>query len=130
METIEADNPMWDVMNTFHDDHSNVEPPPSASPCCNAPFEQSEGNVVCRKCFTLLDRQIDYGAEWRFYGAEDQKTTNPTRCCPPSNSLLSQNLGSVISSVQGCPSWMAPMPLVLSGSRLPFLISPTICSVK
>ena len=56
-----------------------------------------DGNVMCRRCNTLLGRQLDYGAEWRFYGAEDLRASNPTRCCPPSNGLI-QSLGSVISS--------------------------------
>lgn len=120
MEVIDVDNPIWSMMGAMMQCVQPIEDTQDTlciqdtedtkdsqsvtlgglSPCCSAPFEQSEGNVLCRKCFTLLDRQIDYGAEWRFYGADDngRGQSNPTRCCPPSNSLLSQNLGSVISS--------------------------------
>ena len=59
--------------------------------------EVREGNLVCRDCCSVLGRQLDYGAEWRFYGAEDPRGSNPTRCCPPSNGLI-QTLGSVIAA--------------------------------
>ena len=104
MPKIDVDSPMWTALSEFNatQQDSIRSSPIDASPCCAAPFEQSEGNVVCRKCFTLIDRQIDYGAEWRFFGADDSGKNagqnNTTRCCPPTNVLLSQNLGSVISS--------------------------------
>ena len=100
---IEVDNPIWSTMLGQFGDRDDVEHPhrgrssSGSSPCCDAPLERSEWNLICKKCYTLLDRQIDYGAEWRFYGADDNGS-NPTRCCPPTNSLLGQNLGSVISS--------------------------------
>lgn len=99
---IDVDSPMWGLADSFLPDHERPSTPsrPGTSPCCDSPCDQVDGNVLCTKCFTLLDRQFDYGAEWRFYGGEDQKASNPTRCCPPSSALLSQNLGSVISSVQ------------------------------
>jgi transcription initiation factor TFIIB len=66
-------------------------------PCCDRQtIAASEGNLVCTSCNSIIDRQLDYGAEWRYYGAEDPKGPNPTRCCPPSNGLIS-TLGSVIS---------------------------------
>jgi len=42
-------------------------------------------------CNTVIDRQVDYSAEWRFYGA-DEGRINPMRCCP-----VSSVLGSVVS---------------------------------
>jgi transcription initiation factor TFIIB len=57
-----------------------------------------DGNRVCGTCYTVVDRLMDYGAEWRFYGAEDagNGACNPTRCCPPTGRLIS-GLGSIIS---------------------------------
>lgn len=50
-----------------------------------------DGLIVCTKCNTVNDRQIDYSAEWRSYGAEEGRV-NPMRCCP-----ASATLGSVVS---------------------------------
>ena len=55
-----------------------------------------EDGIVCGTCRTVLSRQLDYGAEWRYYGAEDLRATNPTRCGPPSNGLI-RSLGGVVS---------------------------------
>jgi transcription initiation factor TFIIB len=39
------------------------------------------------------------GAEWRFYGAEDSKSVDPTRCGMPANALMPESsLGSMISN--------------------------------
>lgn len=66
-------------------------------PCCAAQaVAPAEGNMVCSACNSIVGRQLDYTAEWRYYGAEDPRGSNPTRCCPPSNGLIS-SLGSVIS---------------------------------
>lgn len=56
-----------------------------------------DGNYVCTKCDSVLERFIDQGAEWRFYGANDNKMVNPTRCGMPTNDLLpNSSLGSMI----------------------------------
>ena len=56
-----------------------------------------EGNYVCKQCGDILSRYIDLGAEWRFYGNEDSKGNDPTRCGLPTNDLLpDSSLGSVI----------------------------------
>jgi transcription initiation factor TFIIB len=58
-----------------------------------------DGNYVCRSCSTLLDRYIDAQAEWRYYGSEDSKGSDPTRCGMPVNDLLpNSSLGSIISN--------------------------------
>eukprot|EP00798_Chlamydomonas_sp_ICE-L_P017328 gene17328-23636_t len=58
--------------------------------------------VTCQGCHSVLNRMIDYGAEWRFYGTVSDGGVvgtgrNMTRCCTPSSSLL-PTLGSVIGS--------------------------------
>ena len=56
-----------------------------------------EGNYVCKQCGDILSRFIDMGAEWRFYGNDDSKGSDPTRCGLPMNDLLpDSSLGSVI----------------------------------
>ena len=56
-----------------------------------------DGNYICSKCNSITGRYIDNGAEWRYYGADDNKSSDPTRCGLPTNELLpDSSLGSMI----------------------------------
>jgi|TARA_B110000211_G_scaffold232710_1_gene297070 transcription initiation factor TFIIB len=56
-------------------------------------------NYICLKCNTVQDKFIDNQAEWRYYGSEDSKRSDPTRCGMPTNDLLPElSLGSVIGT--------------------------------
>tara|TARA_B110001469_G_scaffold125848_1_gene142090 strand:+ start:1464 stop:2510 length:1047 start_codon:yes stop_codon:yes gene_type:complete len=60
------------------------------------------GEVVCRDCGSISDTVLDYNAEWRFYGSDDSKYSDPTRCGLPTNDLLPQSsLGSTIGFKYG-----------------------------
>lgn len=52
-----------------------------------------EGFLVCTndQCSVLYKNIIDQTAEWRFYGADDNQTSDPTRCGMPVNPLLPQS---------------------------------------
>lgn len=61
-----------------------------------------EGNFVCLSCGTIYDRFIDSSAEWRYYGHEDNKSSDPTRCGLPTNELLpDSSLGTIIGNKNG-----------------------------
>ena len=47
------------------------------------------------KCGIVYKDFIDFGAEWRYYGADDNNNTDPTRCGMPINPLL-------VESSYGC----------------------------
>ena len=68
--------------------------------CCELPKNYSEhkGVISCSACFCEITNITD-GPEWRFYGAGDSKSQNPTRCGLPTNALLPKS--SVGSSVSG-----------------------------
>jgi len=54
------------------------------------------GVFICRDCGIETDTLLE-DAEWRYYGADDTRSTNPTRCGMPINALLPQSsLGTVI----------------------------------
>ena len=44
-----------------------------------------EGFATCTnsKCSIIYKDSLDYSAEWRFYGADDNQMTDPTRCGMP-----------------------------------------------
>lgn len=53
---------------------------------------------VCLSCGVITDFIIDSGAEWRYYGFDDNKGSDPTRCGLPTNDLLPESsLGSIVS---------------------------------
>lgn len=43
------------------------------------------------KCGIMYKDQLDFNAEWRYYGADDNSSTDPTRCGMPVNPLLKQS---------------------------------------
>lgn len=56
-----------------------------------------EGFLSCsnRECGVLYKDIIDFSAEWRYYGADDNNSSDPTRCGMPINPLL-------VESSYGC----------------------------
>ena len=67
--------------------------------CCsleeNYSFEQ--GVIKCRVCNEVISN-ISANPEWRYYGNNDSKSSDPTRCGMPVNSLLPESsVGSSVS---------------------------------
>ena len=59
--------------------------------------DENNGMVICKNCGRILDKIIDTGAEWRYYGVDDSKSSDPTRCGLPSNVLLPESsLGTIV----------------------------------
>ena len=55
------------------------------------------GNYICSNCGLCNGQVIDFKQEWRYYGSEDNKNADPSRCGIPTNELLPQSsIGSVI----------------------------------
>jgi len=49
--------------------------------------------MICsnKNCGIIYKDNIDTGAEWRYYGAEDNQSSDPTRCGMPINPLLKES---------------------------------------
>ncbi len=68
--------------------------------CCDKKENHmlSEGMILCKDCSNIITNIID-GREWRFYGANDSKSSDHTRCGMPVNQLLPESsVGSFIST--------------------------------
>ena len=65
--------------------------------CKSAKIALEDGNYVCKDCNTVARRFLDHSAEWRYYGHDDSKTTDPARCGPPVNELL-PSIGSILAA--------------------------------
>ena len=61
---------------------------------CNYLLRITEEGFYCcgnKSCGILITETIDYGAEWRFYGADDNTGPDPSRCGMPVNNLLKES---------------------------------------
>lgn len=89
-----SEDPGNDGVKTDCEDNDNV-----CEYCKSTDIVLEDGNFFCKSCSCITNRFIDATAEWRYYGAEDSKSSDPTRCGMPTNSLLPESsLGSVISN--------------------------------
>jgi transcription initiation factor TFIIB len=100
------DDDIWGMFHTLQ--RCKIEPSTEkdTEPCCkycsSKQLVLDDGNYVCVSCGTIFDRFIDSGAEWRYYGHEDSKSSDPTRCGMPTNELLpDSSLGTIIGNAQG-----------------------------
>ena len=61
---------------------------------CEASLAFSEeGFLTCtnKKCSIIYKDIVDHSAEWRYYGADDNQNSDPTRCGMPINPLLQES---------------------------------------
>jgi transcription initiation factor TFIIB len=71
---------------------------------CQSPLMiMEDGFPTCtsKRCGIMYTDTLDYSPEWRFYGAEDKNSNDPTRCGNPINPLLKE-------SSYGCKILCAP----------------------
>ena len=95
-----------DIWNLFDDLESscNTNKNSKKYTCINKGCKSShilldENIYICEECNTIQDKFIDSQAEWRYYGNDDTKKNDPTRCGMPVNPLLPElSLGSIISN--------------------------------
>lgn len=62
--------------------------------CCGYKLAISEdGYMTCtsNKCGVIYKDILDFGAEWRYYGVDDNQSKDPTRCGMPTNPLLKES---------------------------------------
>ena len=62
--------------------------------CCESPISFTDEGFLCctnKKCGIIYKDSLDQGAEWRYYGADDNQSGDPTRCGMPINPLLKES---------------------------------------
>tara|TARA_Y100000591_G_C21844683_1_gene707949 strand:- start:2433 stop:3524 length:1092 start_codon:yes stop_codon:yes gene_type:complete len=61
--------------------------------CNNILMINDEGFLTCTNttCGIIYKNKLDYSAEWRYYGADDNSNIDPTRCGVPINPLLHES---------------------------------------
>jgi len=94
--------PCWALYDSLRKDLKDNRPSLSKiqknKTCCE--FENvvlEDGHYCCKSCNSIICQQIDHSAEWRYYGYDDNKSGDPTRCGMPTSDLLPESsLGSMI----------------------------------
>ena len=67
-------------------------------------FKIVDGYYWCNECGENNGLDIIESAEWRYYGSEDSKMSDPTRCGGSTNNLLyNMSCGTMISSKGNSP---------------------------
>ena len=102
---------IWDLFNAFNDKDievnreivtENISNDSGNCRYCNSDeliSDDNNGVIICQNCGKILDTIIDLTAEWRYYGVDDSKSSDPTRCGMPGNNLLPESsLGTVVGS--------------------------------
>lgn len=65
--------------------------------CGSFDIIQDDSMYICFQCSNIIDIAMDTSAEWRYYGNDDNRNSDPSRCGLPTNNLLPRSsLGSVV----------------------------------
>ena len=80
----------------FNNNTSNVKENENTNICdkCGSCLKLGEDDFYCcsnPECGIICNDRIDMGAEWRFYGTDDNKSDDPSRCGMPINPLLKES---------------------------------------
>ena len=84
----------FDTLNEFTDaDRKEVN---DCNECCKNfdNYIMHNGMTTCKECSSVISNVSD-SPEWRYYGSNDSKSSDPTRCGMPINPLL-------VESSYGC----------------------------
>lgn len=93
---MDEDKELFDKLMSTDPDEENNDLCRSCSK--HSVFEQ-DGFMVCISCGIASEMVMDDTQEWRWYGADDNKFSDPTRCGMPTNDLLPMSsLGSSCAS--------------------------------
>jgi transcription initiation factor TFIIIB Brf1 subunit/transcription initiation factor TFIIB len=102
------DDDMWNLFNEIKNEEDKqqkiidgIEDCPDEIRCnCGCSDFIIEDNMhICKKCSSIVSKVIENTAEWRYYGNEDNRDGDPSRCGMPTNNLLPKSsIGSMIGS--------------------------------
>jgi transcription initiation factor TFIIB len=104
--TTEEKDRLWNIFENDKKDIQTQDAPPDTETVhppitemglcikCNSILViMEDGFPTCTNtdCAVIYSDTLDYSPEWRFYGAEDKNTNDPTRCGNPINPLLPES---------------------------------------
>jgi transcription initiation factor TFIIB len=90
----------WNLLDDLKNELNQIEQHQGdefTCPCGSTDVIVEDTMQICKNCCAVLGRVIDNTAEWRYYGTDDSRDSDPARCGLPTNSLLPKSsLGSMI----------------------------------
>jgi transcription initiation factor TFIIB len=94
---LNVDEELWDTLiDSFNSQQKNINTDIKCK-CGSYNIIKDESMYICLNCSNILDIVMDSTAEWRYYGSDDNKYSDPSRCGLPTNTLLPKSsLGSVV----------------------------------
>ena len=97
-----TDFDLWDIYNSIKDEFASENYiTKTLCQCGSNEIIEIESMNICAKCNSIIDKSIDTSAEWRYYGNEDNRDSDPSRCGMPLNPLLPKSsMGSVIGGTR------------------------------
>lgn len=97
-----TDFDLWDIYNSIKDEFASENYiTKTLCHCGSNEIIEIESMNICAKCNAIIDKSIDTSAEWRYYGNEDNRDSDPSRCGMPLNPLLPKSsMGSVIGGTR------------------------------
>jgi transcription initiation factor TFIIB len=97
-----TDFDLWDIYDSIKNELNNInQEKKTVCQCGSNEIDEIDSLNVCAKCNAIIDKSIDNGAEWRYYGNEDNRDSDPSRCGMPINPLLPKSsIGSVIGGTR------------------------------
>lgn len=96
---VDADiNDCWNLLDDFKKEIEDIDKSePSGCVCGSNDMIMEDNMQICKNCCAMIGCVIDNTAEWRYYGADDNRDGDPSRCGLPTNNLLPKSsLGSMI----------------------------------
>lgn len=94
----------WNLLDDLKKEINDIEngtteevDDPNKCLCGSSEVIVEENMQICKNCCAFIGNVIDNTAEWRYYGVDDNKDGDPSRCGLPTNHLLPKSsLGSMI----------------------------------
>ena len=97
---LNADEDIWNVLDSIQESFKiDIKKISKDVQCSCGSFDiiTDDNMYICNTCSKIIDIVIDSSAEWRYYGSDDNKSGDPSRCGLPTNTLLPKSsLGSVV----------------------------------
>jgi transcription initiation factor TFIIB len=98
--SLNQDDDIWDIMTDMKEmileEEEGIKDIEIVCSCGSKKIVIEDSMQICSDCSSILGKELDNTAEWRFYG-NDNKSDDPSRCGLPTNVLLPKSsLGSII----------------------------------
>jgi len=121
---------LWDIYDSLKKEFSNSEDEnKSICQCGSNNIVEIDSMNICSNCNAIIDKTLDNTAEWRYYGSDDNRDGDPSRCGMPINNLLPKSsMGSVIGGTKSNSIDMKRIRMYQMWNAMPY-DERTLCNI-